>query len=199
MIPIGTDTLRQIVRTKGDRVDRVIEEIGPVLGETLAAHGIDTPLRVAHFLAQLCYESGGFQFLEEPASGDEYAGRRDLGNTGPGDGQRYKGRGFIQITGRSNYTAYSEMLGLDLLNNPRLAAEPRIALRIACVFWERHRLNDAADRDDILVITRRINGGLNGLEDRKAYLARSKAALSLNKLAPGAPEAPKPAPSAPTT
>ncbi len=179
MIPISADTLRQIVRPEGGPVDRVIEEIGPVLGETLAAYGIDTPLRVAHFLAQLCHESAGFRSLEEFSSGAAYEGRRDLGNIEPGDGQRYKGRSFIQITGRANYDTYSRMVGLDLLGNPSLAAEPRIALRIACAFWERHRLNDAADRDDILAITRRINGGLNGLEDRKAYLDRSKAALSL--------------------
>jgi len=178
MISVGADTLRQIVGTQGSRVDGVIEEVGPVLGETLAKHDIDTPLRIAHFLAQLCYESGGLRSLEEPSGGDAYEGRRDLGNTTPGDGRRYKGRGFFQIAGRSNYEAYSHALGLDLLSNPSLAAQPRIALRIACAFWGRHRLNDAADRDDILAITRRINGGLSGLGDRKDYLARSKATLS---------------------
>ncbi len=113
----------------------------------------------------------------EYASGDAYNGRADLGNTQPGDGPRFKGRGLIQLTGRSNYRQYGELLKLDLVGDPKLAADPVISLRIACTFWQQHDLNPLADADDIITITRRINGGLNGLNSRRAYLRAAKLAL----------------------
>jgi putative chitinase len=168
----------------------IIDAVGPILQATLTEYAMNTDIRAAHFLAQTCHESAGFRTAEEFASGSAYEGRKDLGNTQPGDGPRYKGRGLIQLTGRANYVEYGEALGLDLVDYPETAAEPVISLRIACEFWKRRGLNQVADRDDIETITRRINGGLNGLDDRKAYLAKAKAALG-GVAAPDA-AAPKP-------
>ena len=145
----------------------------PAMQEKLAAAGIDTELRIAHFLAQTCEESDGYCTTEEYASGLAYEWRVDLGNNQPGDGVKFKGRGLIMITGRYNYTRYGKLLGLDLVNKPTLAAEPVNAVSIAIAYWSEHGLNAFADRDDIETITRRINGGLNGLAARQTYLMRA--------------------------
>ncbi len=143
------------------------------------AYGImDNRLRLAHFLAQLAHESGNFIYMEEIASGAAYEGRKDLGNTQPGDGKRYKGRGPIQLTGRANYREFGRRIGIDLEANPLIAAIPSIGLHIALEYWRKHDLNAPADRDDIERITRRINGGLNGFDDRKRKLAAIKALIS---------------------
>ena len=141
----------------------------------------DTGLRLAHFLAQTGHESGGFRLFVElwgptPAQ-TRYEGRADLGNVNPGDGKRYRGRGPIQITGRANYRRFGQMLGLDLEGNPDLAASPAVGIRIACAYWLASRLNAAADRDDIEAATRLINGGLNGIADRRARLTKAKELL----------------------
>ena len=158
----------------------------PVMAAELALAGalrlfgyglMDTPLRCAHFLAQLAHESGGFRWMEELASGDAYEGRNDLGNAEPGDGRRYKGRGPIQLTGRANYRKFGRLIGIDLERHPEIAAIPSIGLWTACVYWDVNFLNALADRDDIDGITRRINGGLNGLQDRKERLKVMKGVL----------------------
>ncbi len=136
---------------------------------------INTPSRVSHFLAQVGHESAGFKYVRElgnRAYFQRYEGRADLGNNRPGDGYAYRGRGFIQLTGRANYKRYGEYLGLDLVNNPELAADPQVALLIAAKYWSIKNLNQFADRDDINTITKRINGGYNGLQDRKRYLQK---------------------------
>ena len=182
MFPVGIFFLRAVApRFSGEKAraqDAVIDAIAPVLAETLAAWRIDTALRIAHFIAQVAHESAGFRAVEEFASGDAYEGRQDLGNTEAGDGRRYKGRGLIQLTGRTNYRKIGEMLGIDLESQPELAAEPVFALRIACAYWDRHNLNRHADADDLAAVTRGVNGGLNGLADRLHYLQRAKAALA---------------------
>lgn len=127
-----------------------------------------SPRRLAHFLAQLGHESDGYKAMEEYASGSAYEGRADLGNTQSGDGKRYKGRGPIQCTGRANYRHFGRKLGIDLEGHPEIAAIPSLGLLVACAYWQEHGLNGLADADDIEAITRRINGGLNGLADRKA-------------------------------
>ncbi len=137
-------------------------------------HILDSALRLAHFMAQLAEESGGFKYMEEIASGQAYEGRADLGNTLPGDGVRYKGRGPIQITGRNNYRRYGQLLGIDFEDNPALPAIPSIGLLVACAFWDQHGLNAKADADDLIGITEAINGGLNGLADRKQRLGQAK-------------------------
>lgn len=139
--------------------------------------GINTPLRQAHFLAQCAHESAGMRTTVEYASGKEYEGRKDLGNVQPGDGVRYKGRGLIQLTGRANYAAYGKKLGMDLVGHPDDAAAFPAAILTAGQYWADHGLNAIADKDDVLTITKRINGGTNGLAERKAYLAKAKAVL----------------------
>lgn len=142
---------------------------------------LTTDLRLAHFLAQLAHESAGFRTTEEYASGAAYEGRRDLGNVKPGDGRRYKGRGLIQVTGRANYRRMSRALAIDVEANPELLRRFPSAALTAAIFWDDHRLNDYADADNIMTITRRINGGTNGLDDRKLYLARAKRVLAGSK------------------
>lgn len=143
--------------------------------------GIDTPLRQAHFLAQVGHESGGFVYVREiwgptPAQ-TRYEGRADLGNTHPGDGKLFMGRGLIQVTGRANYAAVSKALNVDFVNSPALLETPTNAALSAAWFWQAHGLNALADADDVIAVTKRINGGTNGLEDRQLRTARAKQAL----------------------
>jgi len=127
-----------------------------------------TPLERAHFLAQTNHESGNFIYKEEIASGTAYEGRKDLGNTQPGDGVRYKGRGYIQLTGRANYKKYGPIAGADFVGNPAEVATKYYA-DTACLFWKSNRLGDKSvdsSTTTIKVVTKRINGGYNGLDDR---------------------------------
>jgi putative chitinase len=149
----------------------------PLFQTKLPQYLITTPLRIAHFLAQVGHESLSLTYTEELASGDAYEGRQDLGNTEKGDGRRFKGRGFIQLTGRNNYAAYSKDSGLDLMksgNETLISTVPVNALDVSLWFWKRQNLNKRADTDDVRGITRRVNGGYNGLEDRIKYLKRAK-------------------------
>ena len=159
----------------------------PHLNAAMRASGIGaTMLRTAAFIAQLAHESGEFRWMEEiwgPTAAQlryeppsELAQR--LGNTQPGDGKRFKGRGPIQITGRFNYAAYGKLLGRDLVAGPALAAAPELAFATAGLFWQTNGLNELADAQDFVTITRRINGGTNGLADRQMYYARAKNALA---------------------
>lgn len=155
----------------------ILKAIAPILDATLKAFGIDNDYRVAYFVGQCCEESDQFCTCVEYASGSAYEGRKDLGNLNPGDGVRYKGRGLIQLTGHANYIHFGQQLGLDLANHPELAEDPVNALRIACFYWKEHGLSAFADLDDINSITRRINGGLNGLASRQAATDRAFSAL----------------------
>ncbi len=149
----------------------------PYLNKAMIEGGINTPRRQAAFLAQLAHESGQFRWMEEIASGAAYEGRSDLGNTHPGDGVRFKGRGPIQLTGRSNYAAASAALGIDLVNNPTRAADPDVGFRTAVWFWNTRNLNSYADAKNFDAITYRVNGGYNGKASRDAYYARALAVL----------------------
>lgn len=153
------------------------KEVLSHLNEAMAEARINTPKRQAAFLAQLAHESGEFRYFEEIASGAAYEGREELGNTQPGDGKRFKGRGPIQLTGRSNYRAAGKALGLDLEGNPKRAADVDVGFRTAGWFWSSRKLNTYADRGNFREITRRINGGFNGLAAREAYYARAKQVL----------------------
>lgn len=174
---IGRGTLTALFRKFGAGPERAAE-LALSADVHFAVYGIlDTPLRLAHFMAQLIHESGSFRYMEEIASGQAYEGRRDLGNTEAGDGKRYKGRGPIQLTGRANYRDYGREVGIDFERHPELVATPSIGLMVGCMFWKKNGLNELADVDNVEKITRRINGGLNGFEDRKANLKRVKALL----------------------
>lgn len=198
------------------------------------AAGITDPKERAMFMAQMDHESGGFRSMEEnlkysadglmktfprhyksmadaqrDAGNPEaianrvYGGR--LGNTGAGDGYKFRGRGMIQLTGKANYEEAGKALGLDLANNPDLAADPDVAAKIATWYWQSKGVGQAARQGDVTSATRRINGGVNGLADRQAkyrnYLAagpimasapaRSSAAPAIDRLTP-APAAPVP-------
>lgn len=150
-----------------------------MLNAAMREFDIDTPEREAAFLAQLAHESGQLRYWEELATGEAYEGRSDLGNTQPGDGVRYKGRGPIQITGRANYRAAGDALSVDLEDTPNLAAQPEYGFRIAGWFWQSRGLNALADVDNFKLITKKINGGYNGLTDRMGYWNRAKAVLAV--------------------
>jgi len=149
----------------------------PLLTANLDKAQINSPLRKAHFLAQVGHESLSFKYTEEIASGSKYEGRKDLGNTEVGDGKRFKGRGLIQITGRTNYSKYADYACLNLMqkgNEKMLATMPMYALDASIWFWTHKKLNKYADQDNIRRVTRRVNGGYNGLKDREEYLCRAK-------------------------
>lgn len=168
--------LQKIMPYAGKRAAKFLDP----LNLTLFEFGIDTPMRQAAFLAQIAHESGSLKYVREIASGEAYEGRRDLGNTEPGDGVRFRGRGLIQITGRTNYRDCSLGLFGDerLLDTPELLEETDNACRSAGWFWQTMNLNKLADIGAFRPITRAINGGFNGYEDRLAYYERAKAVLT---------------------
>lgn len=184
------------------------ELLAPAIRAAAAERGIDTPLRLGHWLAQFAVETMGltvwvenlnysakrlcevwpgrfpnliaaypFDHNPERLAERVYGGR--MGNDQPGDGWTYRGRG-AGLTGKANYRKYGAMIGLDLVAEPDKAGWPVIAPRIAAAFWADHDLNSAADRDDIEAVTRAWNGGLTGLAEREAALARAKAVLGVH-------------------
>lgn len=150
----------------------------PALNATMVEFGITTPARQASFLAQLAHESGQLVYVRELASGTAYEGRKDLGNIQPGDGVRFRGRGLIQVTGRANYAACGKALGLDLLSQPALLEQTVNACRSAGWFWQSRGLNALADAGDQVAVTRRVNGGTNGLAERLAYFKVAQRVLA---------------------
>lgn len=177
MTPIDSAMLLKIAPAGAAKQRAIIAGIGQTIQASMTRYMIRTFLREAHFLAQICHESDGFNTLEEYASGAAYEGRTDLGNVIAGDGKRYKGRGLIQLTGRANYKKYGAILGLALEAQPELAVLPENAVLIACEYWKSRHINMFCDKDDLKAVTRRVNGGLNGLASRATYLRRAEAAL----------------------
>jgi putative chitinase len=151
----------------------------PFINEYALLYQVDTLLRLAAFLAQVGHESGQLRYCQEIASGQAYEGRKDLGNIYPGDGRRYKGRGLIQVTGRDNYTAISKDFDIDFVSHPERLAEPEYAVRSAFWFWEKHDLNRLADIEDFKRITKIINGGYNGINERYELYERAKKVLNI--------------------
>ena len=157
----------------------------PALNRTLQTYTIGNRLRTAAFLGQLAHESGEFRYMEEIWGPTAQQLRYEppstlatrLGNTQRGDGKRYKGRGPIQITGRANYKRYGDLLGLDLVGKPELVASPGAGLSAAGMFWRTNGLNALAELQDYREITRRINGGYNGWEERLRYYELAKKVL----------------------
>jgi predicted chitinase len=158
----------------------------PHLIEAMNDHDINTELRIAAFLAQIAHESVELKFMAEMWGPTDQQKKyephttvsKELGNTEKGDGFKFRGRGAIQITGRSNYKEFSKIIGIDLLNDPDLAEKPEHAFKIACAFWQMHGLNELADGGDFRSITHKINGGFTGLADRERYYDRALKALA---------------------
>lgn len=151
------------------------------LARAMDRYSINTPLRMSHFLAQVGHESGRLRHTKEvwgptPAQ-TRYEGRAELGNTVEGDGKRYLGRGLIQLTGRSNYTQMSKARGADVVSIPQLLEFPDLAALSAAWYWDSRGLNRFADADDLITVTRKINGGINGLADREDLLQAAKRVL----------------------
>lgn len=163
------------------------QQLAPAFTKALTQAECNTVRRVAMFCAQVGHESLGLRYMEEIASGDEYNGRVDLGNTHPGDGPRFKGRGPIQITGRNNYTQVSQWAHRHgivptptfFVDHPLKLADDEFGFVGAVWYWTVARnMNEYADKGDIVGATRAVNGGTNGLDDREA---RWKHCLELGK------------------
>lgn len=172
---VTKEQLSKIMPNAKSRIDKFL----PVINKWADVFGINTKMRMAHWLAQVAHESGELRYTKELASGKAYEGRKDLGNTQKGDGVRFKGRGLIQITGRANYTAYAKFCGYDIVAKPELLEQPVGAVKSAMWYWQTHGLNELADKDKFLTITKRINGGTNGLENRRTYLQRAKQVFNI--------------------
>ena len=142
---------------------------------------INTCLRISAFLSQILVESGCFKWVREiwgPTDAQKkYEGRIDLGNTQPGDGFKYRGRGLIQITGRKNYTACAAALGIDCVSYPELLEQPQYAVASAVWYWNANNINFIADTDNIEAVTKAVNGGLNGFPQRSQYYNLAKQQL----------------------
>ncbi|MCF5224740.1 glycoside hydrolase family 19 protein [Pseudomonas syringae] len=177
-MPITAEQLLKILPNAGQRVGVFV----PALNTAMGKYQIITRERITAFLAQIGHESGQLRYVREiwgPTSQQlGYEGRKDLGNTVAGDGSKYRGRGLIQITGRANYTECGEALGLDLIHHPQLLEQPEHATMSAAWYWSSRGLNSLADKGDFLQITRRINGGTNGLADRQALYDRALKVLA---------------------
>lgn len=175
---IEAGELLAIMPNAGKRVPAFLHPLNDAMQE----FSIHTGDRMAAFLAQLAHESGELRYVRELASGESYEGRADLGNTEPGDGVRYKGRGLIQLTGRSNYQSLSDYFNTDFIGAPSLLESPDWACRSAGWYWDTRGLNalaDLGDEDSFKAITRKINGGLNGWEDRLKYWIRARRVLGV--------------------
>lgn len=176
--------LRVIAAARAPRVD----EIANAFNMSASKFGLDQPLRAAHFFAQIAHESGGFRFVREiwgptPAQLG-YEGRRDLGNLQPRDGKGFLGRGLIQITGRANARAFTKWAQGQFPGAPDFETTPIVmegfpwALLGCFWYWDTRDLNALADKDDLVAVTKKINGGLNGLDDRRLKLALARKAFA---------------------
>lgn len=165
----------------GKRLGPLGEAMGEAMARELPA-AVTSDLGLAHWIAQACHETGNFRTLYEyggPTYFQKYDGRADLGNTEPGDGYRYRGRGVFQLTGRANYARFGAEIAEPLEDNPDLAAQPGIAVVLAARYWADRHIQPLADADDCAGVTRKINGGLNGLQDRQAITTRLKRLIGL--------------------
>lgn len=167
----------KLSKLQGQVPDGVISQIP----ETAKKFNITTNLRLAHFLSQCAHESGEFKWVVEFASGKAYEGRKDLGNTEPGDGPKFKGRGYIQLTGRANYKKFSQFCGEDCVKNPDLVAT-KYPMMSAAYFFDSNKLWAICDKGsseaDVKAVTKRVNGGYNGLEDRQKHFTKYWSLLS---------------------
>jgi putative chitinase len=200
-------TKEQLTKILNTRDAALVDKLLPGINEALVKFQINTPLRISHFLAQLLHESGNLlrttenlnygapgllstfrkyftveqatQYARKPEriAARVYANRMENGDEASGDGWKYRGRGYIQLTGKSNYKALTESLNVDFVANPDLVATPQYAALSAGWYWNSRGINKLADADDVLKVTKAINGGTIGLEDRKHHLAHVKSII----------------------
>ena len=178
------------------RTTTLMPELADWMNKLCPSYEIDTAREYTHFLAQACHETDHFKTLREYASGSAYEGRADLGNTQPGDGMRFRGRGIFQTTGRANYLQLGIKKGRrDLfINTPELLEQPEYAVWSACEFWQTRGLNDAANHADTDLLKKKyrgniidvspveyisltINGGYRGMDERKKFYALAQQVL----------------------
>ena len=170
---------KDILKNATGSTEARAESFLPYFNRAMPKYGINNKERILAFLSQTGHESGGLKHTSELADGSAYEGRTDLGNTHAGDGVKFKGRGILQITGRSNYAEVSKALGIDAVSRPELLAYPQYAVEASAWWWKKHGLNEIADTMDLKKpltdpqnkeafrkITKIINGGYNGLDDR---------------------------------
>lgn len=170
--------LLKVMPNAGSKADTYL----PIINGWAEHFRINTPLRMAHYLAQIAHESGELRYTKELASGRAYEGRKDLGNTQQGDGVKYKGRGLIQITGRANYKKYANYCGFDVVGTPELLERPFGATKSSMWVFDTFGCNELADQDNLKAIRRKINGGYRGLAECEKYLKRAKEAMEIKML-----------------
>lgn len=172
---IGIHTIAALLAYISKRWIGKFNELPHAIQYNFNEYEINTPARICHFLAQAAIETEGFMTFVE--LGDEnYFLKYDfrLGNDKLGDGYRYRGRGIFQITGKANYLAMSRKIGASLITNPETLEEPFLAARSACQFWKDHGLANYADADDCKGLTKKLNGGYNGLTEREDMVEKLK-------------------------
>ncbi|WP_218003903.1 glycoside hydrolase family 19 protein [Nocardia pneumoniae] len=182
---MGPLTLEQLEKIFPETAQGTLRKYLPYLNQAMRDHGIETPKRVAAFLAQIGVETDDLKTLTE--YGDAAYFNRNygphssvgptLGNSRSGDGARFRGRGAMQLTGRNNYRAAGEALEVDFVGKPELAADPKYAFATAAWYWDSRNLNDLADESDIGAITRAVNGGDNGSSERNENYRRARKVL----------------------
>lgn len=188
---LTVDHLVQIVahKVKADKVRPHAKDLLPGIKEVMKEYEINTPLRMAHFLAQTAHESGSYMRLTEMGKDsyfDKYEFAKRLGNTEKGDGLRFKGRGLIQLTGRNNYTKFGAAMGEDFItgsNNEKLVQHPWCS-KAAGWYWNSRKINGYADTDNVTTVTKKVNGGDRGLADRVTLTARAKKILGATTAMP---------------
>ena len=158
--------------------ESLVTTYAPLLSKYMCEYEINNLYRKSAFLATIIHESGSFNYTKEIASGMAYEGRKNLGNIYSGDGVRYKGRGLIQITGRTNYQLVSDAFGVDFIANPELLEQPEWATAVSAFWWQNAGLNEIADTKDFRRVTRRVNGGYNGMSDRQKWYDRALKVLT---------------------
>src|SRR5277367_771629 len=156
----------------------ILDGLADAMPQLVNRFDINSTVRQQHFLAQVAHESDHFQTTREYASGKAYEGRKDLGNTQKGDGERFRGRGLIQLTGRFNYEKASKALGEPYVDDPALVEKFPAAAIVSGWWWKSNGCNELSDRDDVKVVTKRVNGGYNGLDSRTALLATARTMIA---------------------
>ena len=173
----------QIRRIMPNAPSSRISEFVASFNKWCSTFGISSPWRASHYIAQVAHETGELRYMEELSSGAQYEGRKDLGNIHPGDGVRYKGRGYLQTTGRSNYQRYasSKYCNGDLMSHPEWLSRSPGNQKSSMFFWMVNGLNELSDFDDVKSVTKRVNGGYNGLESRMYYTRRAKSVFNIKR------------------